>query len=135
MVRTKQAIPKYYQIAQYIIGKITAGKLLPGDKIPSENDIIRKHKVSNTTARKTLQEIEQAGWAVRVKGKGTFVRHNEVQRSADKILSFTRNMLEMGHKPSTRLLDSRVLRKSYSAVINGRKYTIKAPLCKNFVPG
>ena len=130
MIRTKQAIPKYYQIARCIIERIDAGQLLPGDRIPSENDIIRKYKVSNTTARKTLQEIEHGGWATRVKGKGTFVRRNKVERSADKILSFTQNMLQMGRKPSTRLLDSRVLRKSYSAVINGRKYTINAPLYK-----
>lgn len=130
MTKTKQAVPKYYQIARSIIERIDAGHLLPGDRIPSENDIIRKYKVSNTTARKTLQEIEQTGWATRVKGKGTFVRRSKVERSADKILSFTQNMLQMGRKPSTRLLDSRVLRKSHSAVINGRKYTINAPLYK-----
>lgn len=125
-----QAIPKYYQIAQNIIQMIQKGDLVPGDRIPSENEIIRKYKVSNTTARKALQKIEHDGWGTRVKGKGTFVRSNKVERSADKILSFTKNMLQTGHKPSTRLLGSKVLRTDYSAIINGRRYTIKSPVFK-----
>ena len=50
-------IPKYYQIATEIIARIKAGKFKPGDKIPSENDIIKQYEVSNTTARKVLLEI------------------------------------------------------------------------------
>lgn len=130
MVGAKQIIPKYYQIAQDIIRVIQKGDLLPGDKIPSENDIITKYAVSNTTARKTLQEIERSGWVTRIKGKGTYVNRNKVERSANKILSFTKNMLQMGRKPSTRVLDTRVLRKDYWAAINGRRYKIQKPVCK-----
>lgn len=31
-----------------------------------------KYYVSNTITRKTLQEIEKSGWALKIKGKGTF---------------------------------------------------------------
>ncbi|MDP7637989.1 MAG: GntR family transcriptional regulator, partial [Phycisphaerae bacterium] len=130
MAETSQTIPKYHRIAQDMIQMIREGNLELGARIPSENEIIRTYGVSNTTARKALQEIEHAGWVVKVKGRGTFVENNKVERSADKILSFTRNMLQAGRKPSTRLLDARVLAKGYSSTVNGRRYAIKHPVFK-----
>ena len=123
-------VPKYYQISQDIIALIRSGELLPGMQIPSENAIIRKYRVSNTTARRSLQEIEAAGWGTRIKGKGTYVREQNVQRSATRILGFTRNMIEADCTPSTKVLDARTMHHDYTAMINGRRYTIGAPLFK-----
>ena len=99
-------------------------------QIPSENEIIAAYEVSNTTARKALQEIEISGWGTRIKGKGTFVRQKNVVRSVNRILSFTRNMTEAGYTPHTRVLYQGVVNENYSATINGRRYTIKGPLYK-----
>jgi len=121
-------IPKYFSISQAIISRIRQGDLQPGMKIPSENDIIKTYQVSNTTARKTLQEIENAGWAIKIKGKGTFVRSANVERSATRILGFTRNMIEAGYRPSTKLLLSRLSKKGHQGVINGRFYHLPGPL-------
>ncbi|MCX8036901.1 MAG: GntR family transcriptional regulator [Candidatus Sumerlaeia bacterium] len=121
-------LPKYFTICQKIIEQIKHGKLLPGMKVPSEHEIIEKYHVSNTTARKILQEIENMGWAVRIKGKGTFVRTANVERAATRILGFTRNMIEAGFTPSTRLLSARHLPGGYSAIINDRFYAIKGPV-------
>jgi len=122
--------PKYYTIARDIIEKIREGELLPGMQVPSENEIIQQYKVSNTTARKALQEIDNGGWAMKIKGKGTYVRKQSVVRSVDRILSFTDNMLELGYTPSTRLLFKGILEEGYAASINGRKYTMKGPVYK-----
>jgi len=46
--------PKYFQISREIIGRIQRGELPPGAAVPSENELIQKHRVSNTTARKVL---------------------------------------------------------------------------------
>jgi len=59
-------LPKYLNISLQIIARIKNRELLPGMLIPSENDIIRSYGVSNTTARKVLQEIEMRGLAVRI---------------------------------------------------------------------
>ena len=32
--------PKFVKISEQIINKIKAGELLPGDKVPSENELI-----------------------------------------------------------------------------------------------
>lgn len=123
-------LPKYYSISQEIIGLIRSGKLGPGMRIPSENEIIEKYSVSNTTARKALQELNVGGWVVKIKGKGTFVHSQGVVRSVDRILSFTRNMKEAGFKPFTKVLHRGVLRKGYSAMINGRRYSMEGPVFK-----
>ena len=123
-------VPKYYSISREIINRIKSGELRPGMKIPSENEIIRDCHVSNTTARKTLQEIVSAGWAYRVKGKGTFVRTRNIERSATRILGFSKNMIEAGYKPSTRLLESTIVKQGYADTINGRKYTMPGPVLK-----
>ena len=77
---------KYYTISQEIISSINSGFLKPGMKIPSENNIIKKYRVSNTTARKVLSELENSGYATRIKGRGTFVRAKKVDRAVTRIL-------------------------------------------------
>ena len=52
----KNKYPKYLEISKAIIAKIESGELLPGDKVPSENELINMYKISNTTARKSLLE-------------------------------------------------------------------------------
>jgi GntR family transcriptional regulator len=123
-------LPKYYSISQDVIRLIRSGKLAPGMRIPSENQIIEQYGVSNTTARKALQELTSGRWVVKIKGKGTFVHGTGVVRSVDRILSFTRNMTEAGFKPSTKILHQSVLRKGYSALINGRRYSMDGPVLK-----
>jgi GntR family transcriptional regulator len=130
MISDTTNTPKYYQISRQIIAAIRSGRLKPGMQISSENEIIKKYGVSNTTARRSLLEIERAGWGTRIKGKGTFVRERNVQRSATRILGFTRNMIEAGYTPSTKVLDVRKIAKGFSSTINGRRYAMPGPVYK-----
>ena len=119
-------IPIYFTISQEIIDQIQRRKIKAGEKVPSENEIIRKYRVSNTTARKVLQEIERGGYVEKIKGKGTFVRHNiSISRSASKVLSFTKNMQQMGIASRTSLLDVALMEGGISKNLKGRIYTLK----------
>ena len=128
--KKKTDIPKYYRISQEIIAGIQAGDFATGQKVPSENEIIERYKVSNTTARKTLKQIEEAGWVRRIKGKGTIVCQNSVNRSINRILSFTKNMLEVGKTPSTKLISAKIRRSRHFCVVHGRQYTLESPFCE-----
>lgn len=121
-------IPKYLVIFNSIENRIKNNELAPGSKVPSENQIIKEFNVSNTTARKVLQEIENAGLAVKIRGKGTFVKEFVIERSATKILSFTRNMIEQGLNPSTKLLDSEIISSDKTINISGKVYMISGPV-------
>ena len=110
--------PKYFQLSREIMGRIQRGELKPGSPVPSENDLIETYKVSNTTARRVLHELETGNWVTRMKGKGTFVRDYAVVRSIDRIFGFTKNMLEAGRKPSTRLLGFHLRDEDHHQTIN-----------------
>ena len=127
-MKNSPGLPKYISISGEIITSIKNGTLEEGERIPSENEIIRKYGVSNTTARKVLQAVETSGWALRVKGKGTFVRKAKVIRAATKILSFTENMRQAGYTPSTRVLFQKITEGNHSQIINSRKFRLQGPL-------
>lgn len=128
MEDTKASLPKYLQISRDLTESIRHGDLDVGDMAMSENEIIDHYGVSNTTARRALQELERAGWVRRIKGKGTVVRGRRVDRSVDRILGFTRNMHEAGLEPSTKLLDIQLRHTSRTLQIRGRTYVLSGPV-------
>jgi GntR family transcriptional regulator len=126
----KKGIPRYFEIVRDITAAIRGGRLAPGDVVPSENDLIGAYGVSNTTARKALEDLERAGRVQRIKGKGTYVCDSRVDRSATRILGFTQNMVEAGRVPSTKLLSAKVHREGRDLTLNGRRYVLAGPVCE-----
>jgi len=122
--------PKYFRISRDIVSMIQSGSLKAASPVPSENEIIEKYKVSNTTARKALHELEKGGWVTRVKGKGTFVRDPTIVRAINRIFGFTKNMVEAGRKPTTKLIGFHLRYDDHSRVINGREFALKGPYCE-----
>lgn len=116
---------KYLSIYDEIAGLIREGKLAPGNRVPSENEIMQRHDVSNTTARKVLQHLEIDGLVSRVKGRGTFVRETPVFRPASEVLSFSENMRLSGLVPSTRVLSIKRMEGEISSGIGLKVYSIK----------
>ncbi|MFD3257111.1 trehalose operon repressor [Paenibacillus lentus] len=53
--------------------QIDAGKLPPGSKLPSENELAASYQISRETVRKGLNLLAQNGYINKVKGKGSFV--------------------------------------------------------------
>ena len=134
----KKGLPKYTAISKELIQKIESGEFLPGDKIPSENDLIKMYAISNTTARKSLLELELQGWANRIKGKGTFVLNRSEDKHLTRVLgsfnamkeSFNNNLLREGFTPKNILLEKTVFENGISSNINNRHYIIEGPVLK-----
>ncbi|MEN8226703.1 MAG: GntR family transcriptional regulator [Bacteroidota bacterium] len=131
-------LPKYLHISHQIISRIKNGELVPGMQIPSENEIIRRYGVSNTTARKVLQEIEMRGIAVRVKGRGTFVRNIDdshmVERTLGSIATtrsgFETNLIKEGFVPSIQYIENEIIEDNMEISLNGHSYELKGPIYK-----
>lgn len=66
-------------VVQRIEQRIRSGELKPGDKLPSEAQIVREHGVSRTVVREAISKLQAAGSVDTQHGVGTFV----LQRSAD----------------------------------------------------
>jgi len=63
---------KYQQIKEYIIGLAVEQKWLPGQKLPTENDLVQQFNISRTTVRQAFSDLEQEGIISRRRGQGTF---------------------------------------------------------------
>lgn len=66
---------KFDQIKQHLVQGIKFRHFK--DMLPSENKLAEKFKVSRTTARKVLSELESEGFIERLQGKGTFIRKQD----------------------------------------------------------
>jgi DNA-binding GntR family transcriptional regulator len=63
----------YRRIAEDLRRQITSGELAPGQRVPSEAELMRRYGVSRGTARQGLALLEAAGLMTAVHGKGRFV--------------------------------------------------------------
>lgn len=70
-------VPIYYQIKQAIKNWIINREFDPGEKIPSENELADKFKVSRLTVRQAISQLTQEGFLTSRRGEGTFVTDNE----------------------------------------------------------
>lgn len=64
---------KYFVLMEELKGDIVSGRLKPGDKLPSENELSASRRVSRHTVRKALSILEQEGFIEAEHGRGTFV--------------------------------------------------------------
>lgn len=128
--------PKFITISEIIIKKIRDGELLPGDKVPSENELISTYQISNTTARKCLLLIEHKGYARRIKGKGTFVLNrtseHQLVRTLGSINStrkgFNESLEAEGFTPKNVIIEKTILNDGISSAITGKHYIIDGPV-------
>jgi len=67
-------IPIYLKIYKDLREMILDGKILPNEKLPSENELKHKHGVSRFTVQHALQLLANEGLVTRRQGLGTFVR-------------------------------------------------------------
>ena len=85
----KTSAPKYALIRDHLIQGVAACRF--HDRLPSENELARYHKVSRMTARKALDELVRDGIARRVPGKGTFLKKRDFTRAYFHIHPFSEN--------------------------------------------
>ncbi len=97
--------PMYYQLKLIILDMIDSSKLKPGDKIPTENELVEMFSVSRTTVRQAIAELTFEGYLERKKGKGTFVTQPKpLQDFMRSLGSFNDQIGYLGMTPSTKVL-------------------------------
>ncbi|MGD1895176.1 MAG: GntR family transcriptional regulator [Cyclobacteriaceae bacterium] len=65
---------KYKSLYHSLKKEIQQGTFIPGDLLPSENELCDQHQITRTTARKALDELQREGFIERLHGKGSQVR-------------------------------------------------------------
>ena len=65
--------PLYLQVEADIKNRILSKQYMPGDKLPTENELSDQYNVSKITIRKAIQNLSDEGYVNKVQGKGTFI--------------------------------------------------------------
>jgi len=63
-------LPIYYQIKQTIRNWIINKEYNPGERIPSENELAERFKVSRLTVRQAISQLSQEGFLKQQEGRG-----------------------------------------------------------------
>jgi GntR family transcriptional regulator len=102
-------LPFYQQLYEILRGRIQRAEWQPGDRLPSESELIDSFQVSRNTVRQVLEMLVNEGLIYRQRGRGTFVAHPTLEQSMTRIISFTEDMRQRGFTPGTRVLSASLI--------------------------
>lgn len=101
----KRGHSRAHDLVSSLTQQILLGTFKPGDKLPSENTLVREHGVSRTVVREALSKLQASGLVEPRHGIGTFVMERQAQAGAYKAhrLPYSRDGDLYGKKISTAL--------------------------------
>ena len=73
IIRNTTNQPIYDQIYSQIKAQIIAGKLSPGEALPSIRALAKDLRISVITTKRAYEELEREGFIVTMTGRGSFV--------------------------------------------------------------
>lgn len=83
---------KYAALMENLKGDILSGKIKPGEKLPSENELSARYEISRHTVRKALGILANEGYITAEHGRGTFcserMRHTKNSRNIAVITTY-----------------------------------------------
>jgi GntR family transcriptional regulator len=87
---------------------IIAGEFPPGSKLPNEEALCVRFRVSRITLREAVRGLIEEGYVVRRQGSGTFVREGPALRnSLDTNFSYTEYLESIGVRASKEVLEAK----------------------------
>ena len=101
---TAVAKPRYQQLKDLIIGRISNGELRPQDRVPSENELVESMNVSRMTANRALRELTDEGYVDRIAGRGTFVSDFRARSHVLEVQNIADEIVRRGHTHSCEVL-------------------------------
>ncbi|HZZ42625.1 MAG TPA: GntR family transcriptional regulator [Tepidisphaeraceae bacterium] len=94
------AKPKHLVLYEDLGRAIQAGSFAPGQKLPTETQLMHQYGVSRTTVTRTLRDLEHRGIIWRRQGSGTFVKEVVKQLKVDQF-----GMMVHGVEPGSIFLE------------------------------
>ena len=97
-VSKDSAYPLFHQARESIRRAILAGRLKPGDRLPSEKHLASALGVSLITLRRALEELQLEGLLTKEHGRGSFVRALSIEQKLDHLAGFAEEMELLHHE-------------------------------------
>ena len=80
-------VPIHFQLKALLLDDIRAGRLGPGDRLPTEHELCATHGISRTPVSRALSELAADGVIVRYRRRGSFVSRDWKQDGEQPRLS------------------------------------------------
>jgi GntR family transcriptional regulator of arabinose operon len=74
LINKQSTTPFYQQLAAIIRKQVLYSELKPGDKLPSENELVQQYQISRSSVRQAIDILAAEGLVERVHGKGNFIQ-------------------------------------------------------------
>jgi len=80
VVSTLSSLPKHERVRQTLSDAIASGRYEPGQRLPSESELVKTFGASRPTVNRALRELQLAGIIERRAGSGSYVRADTTAR-------------------------------------------------------
>ena len=89
------------RLAEDVRSRIMSGEYAPGERLPSEAELVRHYEVSRVTVRTALRTLEAQGLVDVRHGSGSFVSDfgAGIRAGLQELRSISDTIREMGHEP------------------------------------
>lgn len=102
--------PLWRQVERGIEAAVGAGRLRPGDRLPSEHQLAEEFGAHRHTVRRAIESLTSKGLLVTRRGLGTFVAEQAIPYAIGPRSRFTENMRAVGREPAVCILGSDTVR-------------------------
>ncbi len=100
--------PLWQQLSRRLRDEIEAGRLLPDQALPSENELIDRYLVSRTVVREALADLVRAGLIYKVRARGSFVAPRRPDlKFIGSMTGSSADLEATGRLITTKVIDSR----------------------------
>ena len=98
-------LPLYHRVRDALFEEIRT--LTPGERLPTEPELMKRFGVSRTTVREAVAELARAGLVTRKAGSGTFVAEPPIEQELNRLTGFVEDMLALNLTPEARVVTRR----------------------------
>ena len=104
-LKSANAEPLYKQLERHLRSEILGGKLKPGDKIQTEDELSESFGVSRITVRNAITLLVEDGFLIKRQGKGTFVSHPKFESNIISMSGFSTSCRLEGLESGCKILN------------------------------
>jgi len=100
---------RYIQVKKYILNGVKQHRWSEGERIPSENELVKICSVSRMTARRAVKELTSEGVLISRQGQGTFVVSAKSRSSVMTLRNIADEIHERNHRHDCEILNLEVV--------------------------
>ena len=100
------ATPLYARIKASILEAAKTGQYMPGDRLPSEQELVERFAVSRMTVNRALRELKDQGVITRVAGVGSFLADPTANGHLIEVHNIADEIRERGHEHRARVISN-----------------------------